>query len=245
MEFVDDEENGWIEILEEPKQFEHDTDDRPYEGLYWGGTDSYDQDEAATSSSKGAMVIRKAFRKDSKSPFYVTPVGLIVERPTTAQGGAELFYMHTIYACIYFGCTNNIEYSNLRIFDFYKNKGFSALLEERPQLAFAGKILESKAQNQFGTDKVLKPHILAISKDVLTPEYIDNLYFLRIIQALIDFKYDPKYNCDITMAFAESEVNAKEHLFYVVTPKESSNSTILGMAVYREDRNGEIIQAYI
>jgi hypothetical protein len=241
IDFVIDEENGFIEILEEP---ELDENGKPYPGLYKGGTDSYDQDEAETSTSKGSMVIRKTYRQNSPSPIYVTPVALIFERPSVAEGGAELFFMHTIYACIYYGTTNNIEYSNIRIFDFYKNNGFAVLLEQRPQLAFAGKIYDSKLQNQYGTDKVLKPHVLAILKDRLIPEYINNLRIIRIIEALSKFKFNKNYNCDITMAMAEAEVHAKEYEHYVVKSTTEDKTKIKGILVYKRI-NGELQQQII
>jgi len=238
VEFVPDNDNGWIEILEHP---ELDSDKKPFGNLYKAGTDSYDQDEAKTSDSKGALVIRKLYRNDSPSPFYILPVAFMFERPSVAEGGSIVFYMHTVLACIYYGCMNNIEYSNLRIFDYYINNGFESLLEPRLKIALAGKVsAKTQVSNRYGTDKSLKPHILAILRDRLTEDYINRIYFVKVLDALAKFIYDPNYNCDITIAMAEAEAAAKEIEFVVVKSREEK-TLIKGYVRYRLIR-GELVQ---
>lgn len=241
VKFIPDPEHGWIDIIEEP---ELDKDGKPYSNLYKGGTDSYDQDEAATSSSKGSFTVRKMYRQGSVSPHYITYVAQIVERPTVAEGGAETFFWHTVLGCIYFGCRNNIEYSNLRIFDYYINNGYEVLLEERPRLAFAGMIRNSQVSNRYGTDKSLKPHILSILKERLTDDFIQRMYFTVQIDALAKFQYDPsgkKYNCDITISTAEAEVSAKEIEYYVIKSREDSKKLTKGYMGFKI-KGGVIVQ---
>jgi len=236
-----DSENGWLEIIEEP---ERDSEDKVLNNLYWGGVDSYDQDEAHTSNSKGALYIRKMFNPNSSSPHYNTYVAQIVERPKVEEGGAELFYMHCAMTAIYFNCLLNIEYSNLRIFQWMEDHGFESLLFERPQLAFAGKIADSQVSNRYGTDKSLKPQILAITRDRLTREFINNLFFVTQIDKLAKFKYDPsgkKYNCDVTIATAEAEVAAKEEEFTVV---KSSSQKPKKESHYEMTKDGQLIEVY-
>lgn len=213
VQFVSD-PDGWLMYIEEP---EKDDKGNRYYNLYEAGTDSYDQDEAHSSDSKGATRIRKMYK--AGTALYNCSVAWIVERPTIEEGGAETFFEHSAMVCMWYSCQNNIEYSNLRIFDWYRNHGLESLLKARPRLAFATKIKEQRATNPYGTEKSLKPHILAIAKDVLDEEYINRMYFLIEIDALLKFKYDPtgkKYNCDITIAFAEAEVSAKENEFVLV-----------------------------
>lgn len=233
-------ENGWLNIIEEPfKDLEGET----YLNLYTSGTDSYDQDEAHTSTSKGAMYIKKGYL-----PGHAITnnwVAEIIERPTVADGGARTFYLHTAMACIAYSCQNNIEYSNLRIFDFYENNGFSSLLKLRPILAFAGKIQNTKVSNRYGTDKSLKPHILAILRDILSPDVINNMYFTRQIRALSKFIYDPsgkKYNCDITIATAECEVSYKENQGFVAKSRGEKKEEVRKR--YERDSNGYIKITY-
>jgi len=241
---------GWLKIIEHPcmntEKGEQGIQELLYANLYEGACDSYDQDEAHTSDSKGCQAIRKGFVPHHA--IYNTFVALILERPTVAEGGAELFYEHTAMTCIYYGCQNNIEYSNLRIFDWYKNNGLTHLLKQRPKLAFAGKIKESNVSNPYGTDKSLKPHILAIQRDRMTEDYINRQYFPEIIDAWIKYKYDPsgkKYNCDITIATSLCEVSAKEGEHYIVIKKDEINSKRQKSLVYVKGLNGHMIPQFI
>jgi hypothetical protein len=207
-------QGGWLNIIEEPIV---DTYNNVYVNLYQAGTDSYDQDVAETSTSKGACYIKKRYLPGQ--PLTNAYVAEIIERPTVEEGGASTFYLHTVMACLWYNCKNNIEYSNLRIFDFYTIHGFEQLLMQRPQLALAGKVQNTKVSNRYGTDKSLKAPILAITRETITRESVDNMFFTRQIKAMSKFIYDPsgkKYNCDITIATAETEIGCKESESLVV-----------------------------
>lgn len=223
--------------------FECDTHTYLGRNIGYHNCDSYDQDEAHTSTSKGAMYIKKGYL-----PGHAITnnwVAEIIERPTVADGGARTFYLHTAMACIAYSCQNNIEYSNLRIFDFYENNGFTSLLKLRPILAFAGKIQNTKVSNRYGTDKSLKPHILAILRDILSPDVINNMYFTRQIRALSKFIYDPsgkKYNCDITIATAECEVSYKENQGFAAKSRGEKKEEVRKR--YERDSNGYIKITY-
>lgn len=215
MEFVDS-ENGWLVISEEPKK---DADGYVYRNLYFPGTDSYDKDEANTSTSKGSMVVRKGFL--SLNDTYNVDVAYILSRPTLKEGGAPEFYKRTLWTCIYFGfAQNNIEYSNLRIFEYYDNKNFGDLIMGAPNLSIANKvdIRKSKMSNVRGTDPALKPHFLAYLSDTLTPEFIDNIQLKVVTEKLARFKYYPgthnkELNCDFTIAEALADLNYRENQF--------------------------------
>lgn len=229
-EFVPD-DFGWLKIVEEPETVEvinnNQKTEEVYHNLYWGGADSYDQDEARTSNSKGAFYIRKTYIPNSKNGLYNCFVAQVIERPTVAEGGAERFYEHCAMVCVYYSAMVNIEYSNLRIFQWFEDHNFGSLLMPRPQMALAGRVLNTQVSNRFGTDKSLKPHILAILRDRLTDDYIDRMFFIEQVEALSKFRYDPsgkKYNCDITIATAEAEIAAKEYEFIVVkNPNDKPN----------------------
>lgn len=260
LEFVDPEkpikgvrwkadEKGWLKIVEEPEENEvFDESNKLIKGegymnLYFAGADSYDQDEAYTSNSKGAFYVRKMFRPNSGSAHFNTYVAQVVERPSVEDGGAEEFYKHCAMVSIWYKAKVNIEYSNLRIFDWFMNAGLEHLLMERPRLAFAGKVMNSLVSNRYGTDRSLKPQILAILKDRLTEEFIDRLYFIEQVDALSRFKYDPsgkRYNCDITVATAEAEVAAKEQQFSVVKSRNEVNKQ-KGYQIYKRDMHGNLV----
>jgi len=214
MEFQDH-DDGWLHIAEEPIEDEHGD---IYRNLYFPGTDSYDQDEAFTSTSKGAMVVRKGFLPGD--PLYNVNVAYILNRPKKEHGGAKEFYKRTLWTCIYYGfAKNNIEHANLRIFDFYEQAKATDLLMGRPKFALANKsnLNTSKVSNVYGTDKALKPAILAILAEDLTDDFIENIQFREEAVRLAKFKYYPgeknkALNCDYTIAAAEAALNYKEHI---------------------------------
>jgi len=235
-------DKGWLNIIEEPVT---DKNGLVYINLYRAGADSYDYEEAHYSNSKGAFYVKKGFLMGQS--LVNTYVAEIVERPTVSEGGAETFYFHTILACIWYRCKVNIEYSNLRIFQYYEDRGFEHLLFERPRLAFANKILKSTLSNKYGTDKSLKPQGLGILADKLTDEYIGNMFFLSQIEALAKFKYIPSatkpYNCDRTMATMECEIYDKEDEM-VIVKSEGDIINKRKRLVYKRV-NGRIVQEFV
>jgi hypothetical protein len=106
---------------------------------------------------------------------------------------------------LYYNSINLIEYSNLRIFDFYKNHGFNFLLKEQPKLMIAKWIQDTKVANEYGIDPSSKAYWLSELSDSLSDELINNIYDIDILSALAKFRYNPgrlKYNCDITISMA-------------------------------------------
>lgn len=247
MKFIDS-ETGWLYITEEPRK---DSAGKPYKNLYFPGTDSYDQDEALTSTSEGSMVVRKGFL--SMNDTYNVDVAYILSRPTLNEGGATEFYKRTVWTCIYYGsAANNIEHSNLRIFDYYKSVGARHLMMLAPELAFANKIdSKSMISNKYGTDKNLKPHALALLSETLTPAFIDNIQLPIVCDKLARFKYYPssqnkKLNCDFTIAEAMAEINYREHNFtvaYSETEKEKEDKS--AKRISYKTQGDKIIKVYI
>ena len=215
-DFIPD-DNGWLNIIEEP--IFDINGGLKYSNLYRAGTDSYDIDESKTSDSKGAMYVKKGYHPEEL--LYNTYVAELFERPALEDGGSETFYLHTAMVSIWYGLKNNIEWSNKRIFDWYKANGFEVLLKDRPRLAFAN-TSKSTMTNKYGTDPNLKPEILAISRDALTADAIDRMFFTGQIKALSKFIYTSgnKYNCDRTMAYALTEVSSREDQMISVKTRE-------------------------
>lgn len=161
-------------------------------GLYGAGTDSYDKDEANSSDSEGSFVVMKGYHSAGRTSMM--PVARLTWRPSKK----EKFYKQTALACIYYGeCENLIEWSNVAIFDWYKNNGFDDLLKERPEIAYAT-VKDSKVNNRYGVDPNTKPvwieHFASYVED-----YYDNIYDLVIVQRLRDFR-SRDHNCDITIS---------------------------------------------
>lgn len=180
-------------------------------GLYLQGTDSYDQDDAYYTNSMGATFIRKTFYDGNRtSNKYVARV---VSRPSVDEGGAETFYEYCGLLSVYYNCGNLIEWSKIRIFDWYNRNNLTGYLKERPDFVMANLVEGTKSSNRWGIDPSTKPYWLSMLRDRLTDDFIAKMDDVEMMQALTRFKYKPgeiKYNCDITIAVSLCEVHVYE-----------------------------------
>ncbi len=238
---IEDEE-GEFYIMEHPMTGK---DGLVYENLYKAGTDSYDKDEANESNSKGSLYVFKGFLNANHS--YKKWCARLTQRPRIDEGGSYKFYENTIKLGIYYNFINLIEWSNIRIFDFYKKNGMEYILKERPDMVISRYVLKSNTTNTYGIDPSTKPHWLAILKDYLSvKENIDKMDDIEQIDAFARFKYDPtgkKYNCDITIASALSLVCYEDETeLQTIEQEDEKIREIIGVMVYTEDQYGNISQ---
>ena len=212
-----------------------------YDNLYRAGTDSYDQDEAAYSASKGACWIKKSFLNAQDT--YNKYVAGVVERPSASVGGREKFYEYTAMLCVFYNAINLIEYSKILILNWYIRNGFSFLLKLRPEFVIAKMVIESKTNNTHGIDPSTMPHWLAMQATYLKDKgNIDKCDFVELLEAWAKFRYKPgdKYNCDTTIATSLCTVcedDEKEMLAETTDSKDKS----VPMIMYRKDNYGNII----
>lgn len=234
-------EEGRFLISEPP---ELDKDDKVYKGLYKAGTDSYDQDEANCSTSKGCCVIKKGFLDASHSANK--HVAIILERPDTSKGGSELFYEDTAKLCMMYGARNLIEYSKILIFSWYERHNLTFLLKERPTFVTSNLIVDSKASNRWGIDPSTKSDWLVMEKDYLkVRQNIEQCDFVILLDAWGKFRYNPgvgKYNCDITIATSLCEVHQQDDYGVVIYNKNETikRNDFFG---YKVNKDGNLIQA--
>lgn len=191
-------------VIETPKEGE----------IYGQSIDSYDRDESNTSDSKGSSTMFKGL--SLLDDFSDTWVARITYRPDILSGGAKRFYEETVKMAIAYNTIEKVlvEYSNLRIFDYYETKGVEALLQERPDLAIASMIDKTKVANKYGIDPATKPHWLATLNQQLLGENgkcepVRKILDLYILKRLAKFVYHPgrgKYNCDTTITCALNAV---------------------------------------
>ncbi|MCK9281872.1 MAG: hypothetical protein M0P71_14700 [Melioribacteraceae bacterium] len=211
---------------------EKDNEGKIYANLYRQGTDSYDQDEAGYSTSLGSSWVKKGFLNANKT--YNIYVAGILERPTTGEGGRELFYEHTAMLGIAYNTSNLIEWSNKLIFDWYRNNNMLSILKLRPEFITANLVKDSRNTNKYGIDPSTKPDWLVMQKSYLkVKENIEKCNHIVLLEAWSRFKYNPqkKYNCDITIAtslctvceqdekemkaYSESDVKKTKTLSYI------------------------------
>ena len=179
-------------------------------GLYVCGTDSYDKDQAADAkrSSFGAARIHKKFHNlDSTDDV---PVCGLIDRPETSND----FYEQTAKLCVYYNrAMNLIEYSNVLIFDWYRRNGFGDIIRARPAIAYAASP-NSKVQSRDGIDPNLKHIFIQKGKDYVEKN-AHKITDLVLIDKLIAFRDEKKYNCDETIAFCLSVLHAWDDMLPV------------------------------
>lgn len=185
-----------------------DADGKPVKGLYKLGTDSYDQDEAKTSSSKGACVVLKTFRNANES--YNKFVAYVLERPTVNQGGRDVFYENTAKLTMLYNGTNLVEHSKLLIFPWYEQHGLGHLLALKPSYVVTNMVENTQTTNRYGIDASLLPYGLKMLKDFLTFDNINQIDFIEMLDAFSMFKIQKDYNCDLTIACVWAVVQKEE-----------------------------------
>lgn len=101
-----------------------------YSNLYCSGVDSYDQDKAKSSKSKGAMCV--LIRVNTiEGQMQRAPVATICCRPRRK----EIFYEMCLRLAIYFDLQQSvlIDVANKLIFKYFEERGYSNLLAYRPK----------------------------------------------------------------------------------------------------------------
>lgn len=235
--------HGDIRILEHPML---DNNGDAYRNLYGVATDSYDQDEAYTSTSMGACWVKKKFL--NADSLYNLHVAGILQRPATSEGGKDIFYENTAKLTMYYGARNLIEWSKILIFEWYINNGLEGLLKERPEFIMARMIQRSQATNNYGIDPSSKPHWLKFMTDYLgVKENVDKCFFPELLKAWAKYKYMPgkqKYNCDITIATSLCEVMANDEKDYeVFSMTEKKDNPSSGLMKYKRVGN-KLVQVW-
>ena len=227
---------GPIMIAEHP---ETDSNGDIYGNLYRAGTDSYDQDEAHTSSSKGACWIKKGFLNADHT--YNKYVAGVVERPSLSEGGREVFYEYTAMLCLYYNALNLIEHSKTIVLDWYKYNNLEWILKERPRFVTSKMVMNTKVSNMYGIDAATKPDWLKMQRDFLSEvSNIENTDFIMLLEAWAKFQYNPndvRYNCDITIATSLCTVFEEDEKDKIVYSQETINENSFSFPYYKS-RNG-------
>jgi len=195
--------------LSEPP--ERDGEGKVIKGLYYQGTDSYDQTEAKTSESKGASVIWKGF-KDANTT-YNKPVAFLLERPNEYDGGRDTFYENTAKLAVLYGTQNMIEHSKILIFQWYESKSMTSLLALKPEFTVANMVNKSMTSNKYGLDASVINEALTMLRDKLDFNTINKIDSVTLLNAIAYFKLAPGYNCDVTIAMALAIVQYQEVVY--------------------------------
>lgn len=224
---------GKFHILEHPKI--NPAIGEPYKKLYLGGTDSYDKDKTASvhGSFGSAHVFKRFFDAEDPGMQYVAHYQ---DRPETSRD----FYENTAKLMVYYGwCENLIEYSNIGIFHYYEDHGFIPLLKERPAAAYANTI-NSQMQNRWGIDAATKDYWITALQDYVE-QHCDKIMDEQMLQALINYKKDPNYNCDTTISASLCQVHERD-LFNIAVKKDPPKKRSMGRFVVV---GGKMVKVYV
>lgn len=218
--------HGKFIVYEHPMK---DATGNVYYNLYKAATDSYDKDEANTSSSKGSCQVFKTFLDvNSSSRKYVAR---ITERPKKADD----FYEMTAKLSYYYMAPNLIEWSNIGIFKWYEQNNMSHFLKERPRVAYAN-IKDSKVNNRWGIDPSTKQYWLVRYREYIK-ENTDKMDDVDQIIAAINFRDEKGYNCDITISSALCIVHEEDDLNIAVKSKENKKMEFFH---YKSSKSGTL-----
>ena len=217
------------------------------EGIYYAGTDSYDQDEAKTSKSKLAGLIYKTY--DSSIPYEDTKifnnfVAYYLDRPSVEQGGASVAYENSAKLCVYYSAMNMIEYSKILIFSWYEDNAMETYLKPRPDMAIANMVEKSNVSNRWGFHGSLVIHGLKMLRDWCNEEEnIRRCPFPELLLAWSRFKIHKDYNCDITIAAMLCVVSAENDLMYLKYEEEEDHLHTRSFKGYKTV-NGRLQEVY-
>lgn len=226
IEWIANQVTGKFIIYEHP---EKDPSGNVYLNLYKAATDSYDKDEANTSSSKGSCQVFKTFKDvNSTSRKFVAR---ITDRPKKADD----FYEMTAKLSYYYMAPNLIEWSNIGIFKWYEQNNLSHFLKERPRVAYAN-VKDSKVNNKWGIDPSTKQYWLVRYREYIK-ENVEKMDDIDQIIAAINFRDEKGYNCDITISSALCIVHEEDDLNIQVKAKTEKKMEFFH---YKTSNNGSM-----
>jgi len=156
-----------------------------------GAVDSYTQEEAPNSESKGCAMVFRRWTMNEDEPSYL-PIAMYVDRPYTK----DQWYENTVKLFTYYGAKTLTEYTDEGFFNYYINNNHSKLLKERPRAADAP---WGKVANRYGVHmKSYQKNLIVDLLDDYIKKHVENIYFLELLQDLANFGIK---NTDMAMTF--------------------------------------------
>lgn len=150
--------------------------------LYCAGIDSYDQDRAKTSKSKGAMCVLIR-RNDMPGAMQLAPVATICVRPPRK----EIFYEMCLKLAIYFDLKESvlIDVANKLIFEYFEDRGYQSCLAYRPKKF---ETENSQQTNVYGIhlNNYSKPLMVGIMQSAII-DYGTQIWFPQLITQLSNY----------------------------------------------------------
>jgi len=219
-----------MEILEQPQfpkekmDFKVMYDEERYTNLYGAGTDSYDREKAHEKPSKLGFSIAKGYlNPDSTSNMFVC---FMEWRPSKR----DKVYQQTALACIYYGCDNLIEYSNLLIFEWYEKYNLQFLLRERPSWVYAN-VQNSKMDNRYGVDPATKSYWESDYAEYIE-NYCDNMWYHKQVHRALTYRKGKNDDLTCSNMLAWQNIKDKIHKNETARATNRSDSAVMDSSLF-------------
>lgn len=161
---------------------DHLSPSKNWVNLYCAGIDSYDQDRAKTSKSKGAMCVLVR-RNDISGMMKMAPVATICIRPPRK----EQFYEMCLKLSIFYNLNGSvlIDVANKLIFEYFEDRGYQSCLAYRPK-KFESE--DSQQTNIFGIhlNNYSKPLMVGIMQSAII-DHGKQIWFPELITQLANY----------------------------------------------------------
>jgi hypothetical protein len=211
--------SGPYKILEHPKT--------ELKGLDIGGIDSYDQDEASTSSMGSAIIFRRFYSMDIAGNY---PIAEYTERPDTA----EEFWDGCLKLAVYYNAKMLIEFTRIGIIGYFQRAGAKNYLKERPATAHSPKTVN---RNRYGIQ--MNKHTKAVMEQFME-NYIEencgDIWFIDLLDELGSYGIR---NTDRAIAFGLCLIHDID-LYDKQVKMEKATKEGIGFVFYKRE-NGRLI----
>ena len=179
----------WVPDLEGHIQIIHHPEPE-MKNLDIGGVDSYTQETAPNSDSKGCCIIYRRF--SGLDEVGEIPIAQYTDRPYTK----EEFYDNCMKMAVYYNAKLLVEYTDEGFFNYFVKMNASKYLKERPKSADSP---WSKVANRYGVHmKAYQKNLIVELVDDYVKTHCEDIYFLDLLEELANFGVK---NTDRVMAF--------------------------------------------
>lgn len=192
--------NSKLLVIEPPQL---DDDGNPFNNLYVAGIDSIDMGvaESAIDSdvSDFCIVIKKRVH-GMDPPMYVA---MYKDRPKKIREAYET----ALKLCTWYNCKAMLEYTKIRMQNYFEERGKKNLLMARPEFAVSNKARRSPVKKLIGlpaTESVIKYGLELISNYI--EDYWQYMMFDEMLEQLLNYSYEEKRKFDIVAAMGMAEI---------------------------------------
>lgn len=208
-----------------------------FQHLYVAGIDPYDQDEAKSSKSLGAMCV--LIRRNSLGGIQMAPIATICTRPKRK----EMFFDMCLKLAVYYDIKHNVlgdKAGSSGIITWFKEHGFQRLLALRP-VKFESENSEQTHEYWVSLNKTSKPMMIGLMQTNILDHVKDN-WFPELIDQLGNYD-EVEVGSDNDLADAYG-IALMQDISYGVEPRDNSKmqkENPFSLGGWEKDANGILV----